>query len=161
MNSIKLWYQRRQVWPYQSYDSGESSRHLHDQAKKLIRCLGVHGFHINVTVFHGNIIDDTEIQIAVIFARIIWIRCDIIKICSVGINNMVVNNGGTPRNTNHPHATPFRNKLVMVPGTFDTFSLCKFWFKDSCSLFDSVWVNIEWCYTRDILAGKFKKLIRC
>ena len=59
----------------------------------------------------------------------------VIKIHSVGINKMVVNIRGTPRNKSHPHATPFRNKLVMVPGTFDMFSLCKSWFKDSCSLF--------------------------
>ena len=129
--------------------------------KLLSRCLGVHEFHINITMFHGNKIDNAEIQIVVIFASIIWTRCDIVKIHSVGIKDMVVNIGGTPRNMNHPHATPFRNKLVMVPGTLDTFSLCKLWFKDSCSLFDSLWVDIEWCYTKDILAGKFKKLIRC
>ena len=106
--------------------------------KKLRRCLGVHEFHINVTVFHGNIIGNAEIQIIFIFARIIRTRCDIVKIHFVGINNMVVNIGGTPRNTSHPHPTPFRNKLVMVPGTFDMFSLCKLWFKDSCSLFESL-----------------------
>ena len=128
--------------------------------KLLSRCLGVHEFHINITMFHGNKIDNAEIQIVVIFASIIWTRCDIVKIHSVGINNMVVNIWGTPRNTNHPHATPFRNKLVMVPGIFDAFSLCISWFKDSCSLFDSLQVNKE-CYTRDTLAGKFKKLIRC
>ena len=162
MNSIELCSQRREVWPYKSNDSRESSRHLHDQAKKsLSRCLGVHEFHINFTVFHGNIIDDAEIQIVVIFASIIWVKCDIVEIHSVGIKDMVVNIGAIPRNMNHPHATPFRNKLVMVPGTFDSFSLCKSWFKDSCSLSDSLRVDIEWCYTRDILAGKFKKLIRC
>ena len=88
--------------------------------KLLSRYLGVHEFHINVTVFHGNITDSAEIQIVVIFASIIWTRSDIVKIHSVGINDMVVNIWGTPRNTNH-HATPFRNKLVMVPGTFDMF----------------------------------------
>ena len=112
--------------------------------KRLSRCLWVHEFHI-----------------VVIFASIIWTKCDIIKIHSIGINDMVVNIGGTPRNINYPHATPFRNKLVMVIGTFDTFSLCKSWFKNSCNLFDSLRVNIEWCYTRNILAGKFKNLIRC
>ena len=92
------------------------------RSKKLLsRCLGVHEFHINITMFYGNIIDNAGIQIVVIFASIIWTRCDIVKIHSVGINDMVVNIEGTPRNTNHPHATPFRNKLVMVPGTFDMF----------------------------------------
>ena len=31
--------------------------------KLLSRCLGVHEFHINVTVFHGNIIDNGEIPL--------------------------------------------------------------------------------------------------
>ena len=129
--------------------------------KSLSRCLGVHEFHINITMFHGNLIDNTEIQIVVTFASIIWTTCDIIKIHSIGINNIVVNIGVTPWNKNHPHATPFRNKLVMIIGTFDTFSFYKSRFKDSCNLFDSLRVNIEWCYTRDILAVKFKNLIRC
>ena len=94
-----------------------------------------------------------------LFASIVWTRCDIVKIHSVGVNDMVVNIAGTPRNTNHPHATLFKNKLVMVPGTFDISSLCKSLFNDGCSLFDSLWVDIE-CYTRDILAGKLKRLIR-
>ena len=39
--------------------------------KLLSRCLGVHEFHINITMFHGNIIDNAGIQIVIIFASII------------------------------------------------------------------------------------------
>ena len=110
-------------------------------------------------MFHGNIIDNAEIQTVVIFASIIWTRCDIVKIHSVGIKGMVVNIGGIPRNTNHPHATLLRNKQrwwFLVPLICSAFANCG---SRKAAVFLTVWVNIE-CYTRDILAGKFEKGVR-